>query len=116
MSATANVNANIRPSMGTASASLNGASWMAGGKEPAIACVPSDARSTPNSSAGERQDQSLGQELRGQSSSPGTERGANRELALADGRLRQHQVSDVHARDQQHERHCADERDKGWTQ
>ena len=57
----------------------------------------------PEHAAHRRQHDALGQQLPHDAAAAGADRGADRDLALADGRAHQQQVGDVGARDQQDE-------------
>ena len=58
-----------------------------------------------------REQQALGEELADESSAPGAERRAHRELAMTRRRAREQQIRHVRARDEQHESH-RDEQDE----
>ena len=63
--------------------------------------------------AGRGQRQAFNQQLAHDADPARAERGADRHLAAARGAARQQQVGDVGARDQQHGRHRAEQRDQG---
>ena len=69
-------------------------------------------RRQPGEAAGGREHQAFGEHLAHQPAALGAKRGAHADLALARGASRQQQVGDVDARDEQHERDRADQREQ----
>ena len=74
------------------------------GRAPARRLTPSAASARPNDAAEAGEQEALDQQLTDEPAPAGAERGADRELLDPAGRADEHQVGDVHARDQQHER------------
>ena len=69
----------------------------------------------PCGRAGEREEQALGQQVTREPPPPGAERKAHGQLALPRRRAREKQVREVGARDEEHERHGAEEHERGRT-
>src|SRR5215470_18294050 len=91
------------PSIGTRSAGPRQNTWPERDKR-LHAC---DGQQHANDAAGQSQYRALGQALPDHPCAAGAERDARRELAVTRDRPGQHQARDVHAGDEQHQRHGA---------
>ena len=72
-------------------------------------CQPDVGQAKPEQPAGDRQQQAFGQQVSRQPPAGGAERQPHGELALPRRRSRQHQVGEVRAGDEQHERDGAEQ-------